>query len=337
MPRSDWLPFCALAGGLILASVVNAQPIQKDTLHRPDAQQRHDQPEAKPTPQIPVAVQTDIDRIARALESANTHPNATAEQQYTRDYLQTQKDVVKWARRMFGVALFESLITAVGIALVYFTLKAARTSAAEAKRAADAARDAVEQAKQTTAAAIRQAAVAESQLKDLERPYLFVENVRIGNPIPLDWRGASDDFIVATRIDAFYDLANYGRSPATIKELKGGVYIGPDLPASPNPLARDTWTDEIVVGAQEKRDKFFFFYRGKMDGELIGQLFHGRNYVPEEKLTKCFFFVEIRYESLQGLTEEFGVIYEFLIDINRFVVRNIPNYTYRRMGTQSSN
>jgi len=89
------------------------------------------QPEPKPEPITPpiILIQNDINRIAKALEAANAHPNAATEEQQARDNLQAQRDIDKWAWIMIWIAGGETAVTLIGVILVGFTLAATRRAA----------------------------------------------------------------------------------------------------------------------------------------------------------------------------------------------------------------
>jgi len=83
-------------------------------------------------------------RFANALEAANRHPYANAEQKRAADTLQAQKDTASWAFVMLLIAGAETTVTLVGVILVGLTLSASRAAARDAKRQADAAEKSVE-------------------------------------------------------------------------------------------------------------------------------------------------------------------------------------------------
>ncbi len=100
------------------------------------------------SPPILSIKQADIDRLANALETKNTNPNAAADEQNAKDNLKAQQDMAKWAQRMFFVGFAEAVITLLGVALVGFTLAATR-------HAANAAGDAVRETRRIGEAQVR--------------------------------------------------------------------------------------------------------------------------------------------------------------------------------------
>jgi hypothetical protein len=110
-----------------------------------------------PTPPLPPNLQADLDRIARAIETANVRPDTAAEEQLAKDNLQAQREMAMWAGRMFYVVVFEAAVILLGVILVGFTLAATRQAVREAKRSADESK--------------RQADIAEKTFVSLERPF----------------------------------------------------------------------------------------------------------------------------------------------------------------------
>jgi len=319
MSRRDWFPLIALAGGLAVAAVSVTQSAAKEG--HGNASTQHQQnvpaPNVSPQPSIPLGTQNDIKSLAASYAAINARADSPDQHKYNNEYLQSQKDMARNAGLMFWVGVIELLITFGGVLLVGLTLKAARTSAAEAGKAAKEAK--------------RQANIAEAGL----RPHLFVDNVRLREPINANWLALSEGEFASKRADVFYDVKNFGRSPAIIKELKGGIYIGTELPVQPTPNPNDVWTDEIVISTDNKergRD-FFFFYRRHFSKELLLDLVQTRSGADGFE-SRFFFFVEIKYEGPGGTLDEFGVLWEHLVDIGDWIpCPDIPNYTYRRLGS----
>lgn len=160
MSRRYWLPILAV-GGLILAGQIQAQTIRNDASGQSSAAQRSDQPKADAPPSIPVAVQSDIKSIARALEAANDKQPSETDKRNA----DAQEKVANWTLPIFLIALMEMLVTAGGVWLIYRTLLYTRT-------AAEAARDAVIEAKEATKVARR---IGEAQV----RAYLSIKEAYI--------------------------------------------------------------------------------------------------------------------------------------------------------------
>jgi hypothetical protein len=62
---------------------------------------------------------------------------------------------------------------------------------------------------------------------------------------------------------------------------------------------------------------------------LIGDLYLTRSGGPGNEF---FFFAYVKYNTVSGITDEVGVCYEYLVDIDQFVHRNREHYAYRKRG-----
>ena len=87
------------------------------------------------------------------------------------------------------------------------------------------ARKAIGAAETAAKAAERHATVAEQTFVHVERPYLFYERIRMAEPITREWLDPNMEIRRKT-IGVFYDIKNYGRTPAVIIERGNSVYIG---------------------------------------------------------------------------------------------------------------
>jgi hypothetical protein len=107
------------------------------------------------------------------------------------------------------------------------------------------ARKAIRAAENAAKAAERHATVAEQTFVDLERPYLFYEHIRMEDPITIDWCDIEPCHKV---IEVFYDIKNYGRTPAIITDIASSVYIGQTFPERPSHNTNDIWNYEHILG-----------------------------------------------------------------------------------------
>lgn len=112
------------------------------------ATQSQPEPKHDTGPSLPVTVQNDIQRIARALEAANAKQESTRERERAEQDLRDQDNMAKWAFWMFLVGGGELLLTAIGVFLVWRTLLHTRDAAV-------AARDAVIETRSTGEAQTR--------------------------------------------------------------------------------------------------------------------------------------------------------------------------------------
>ncbi len=195
----------------------------------------------------------------------------------------------------------------------------------------------------TAKAAARQADAAEDALFKLERPHLFVENVKfVGHAPPgSQWHPADENEAGRATFTVAYDIVNYGRSPAIIKERAGGVFIGRDFPSVPSPNPNDVWQNEIALGPGQKRGPFNgYFWRGKMTLELLNDLTMNPVGLDGFVQPKIYFFASVKYESVNGLADEVGVLWEFNVGAQQWVQEpwhlvQYPNYIYRRLGERN--
>lgn len=140
MLRGYWLPIIAV-GLITLSGSVQSQPINQHTDNGHAAEQRQHQPSSDLQRNDLVPIQHQIERVARALETANSKkpPRDDSGQRGAN----AEEWGSKWALGMLIVAGLETAITGLGVLLVFGTLR-------HTKRAADAARatvDAMESAK----------------------------------------------------------------------------------------------------------------------------------------------------------------------------------------------
>jgi hypothetical protein len=297
----------------------DAQAIRRDGGSYSSSRNGQTKPQADEPPSISAATENDIRRIASALETANQKQPTAEEQDQARRNLAAQEKIADWAPAVFWVALVELLVTAAGVFLIWRTLEASWTSAREAKRTADEAK--------------RQADAAEGAFTKLERPHLFVESprleanteVRLNPKIPTVWIGGPPMF------QAEYDIFNYGRSPAIIKERCATIFICKELPPNPIEHPYDVYTDLVAIKADGSRKGWRVFWRGDLTDEVINGLYLTRS-GPTDQGLRAYLFVRLRYVSVSGTTDEIGAIWEYLIDIEKFDPVVIENFSYRRLG-----
>lgn len=173
MSRRYWLPLFAVVG-LNLAGEVHAQTVRQDARGNASTQQGAPKPKTDAPPAVPIAVQNDIERIARALETANQkRPSPTEEDRAKRNLASQEKmaDATGWAEGMFFLGLAEILITAAGVFLIYRTLIYTARGAADAKRSADAAEESLKETRRAANATV-------GAERDRLRPQdIFLQNV----------------------------------------------------------------------------------------------------------------------------------------------------------------
>ncbi|MGV3511299.1 MAG: hypothetical protein ACO1OX_04770 [Novosphingobium sp.] len=204
------------------------------------------------------------------------------------------------------------LFGALGSLIGGFTLAAAWSAAKWARRAAEETK--------------RGADTAERTLTDLEQPYLFIDKVITQTPITRDWINAPDDQI----FEAFPKMRNYGRTPAVIRETYCHIYIGNELPPPPPPILPSDFRQTEQVVAPGETYALPAFYRYNLTREMVANLFASRTFIEGVKPTRCYIYGYVRYASPYDVEDEFGFIWEFLVQNDQFYQRRIPGYTYRK-------
>lgn len=116
-----------------LPSVATAQQMQGNLTAQDASKQGQISPQQNTAPLLSPVVQADIDRIAKALEAANAGHDPAKENQRADDNLKAQKDIAYWGMIVASIAVFEALITAIGVGLVGLTLRATRRAAVAAE------------------------------------------------------------------------------------------------------------------------------------------------------------------------------------------------------------
>ena len=283
MPRGFRRALCASIG-LILATVANAQSVHHHARSNGSTTHSHERQATSPPPAVPLDVENDIHRIADALESANAQISAADQQRYNDDYLKTQNQMARWAKWMFFVACFESIVTAIVVVLVWLTLKTVRTSATEAGKAARETK--------------RQADIAQQMFESLETPYVypialryFVQNGHTGTHAPgqRSYTITSPDGGICIAAKA----KNYGRAPARMEAVLLRVSVVPaDAPTGDALFAEENrfWAT-TMLGENDESIEF-----------KIGPMPKAMNYIDDiESGNNCLLvFVSVHYHDAFG-------------------------------------
>lgn len=137
----------------LAAGATHAQGVHHDSRSGASDQVRADEPKADAPPSIPSAVQKDIHSVSRALEtlSAKKKPDEDSAKRAA----DAAEQAAYWAFWMVVVAGVETFVTALGVLLVGFTLKATWAAKDEAKRAADAAEGTLQETRDNTRLELR--------------------------------------------------------------------------------------------------------------------------------------------------------------------------------------
>ena len=80
-------------------------------------------------PAFSVPIQDAINRIATALENANSPKDTSKEDERSERDILAQEQIAKWAPKMFWLGVAEIVFTAIGVILLYLTLREAQAAA----------------------------------------------------------------------------------------------------------------------------------------------------------------------------------------------------------------
>lgn len=200
MLRRYWLPIFAVIG---LATGAYAQGVSHNARSGPTNNQGQHKSKTDTSPAIPVTVQNDIHSIAGTLHAESQKQKTTEEIDHDKRNLAAQEDMAKWASRMFGVGIFETLVTLTGVVLVALTLRHTR-------RAADAARDTVNSMRDTAKRQLRAYVVIDEVNKETRYtwPPEFVLTIKNAGQTPAHKLTVRTREIVATTepVDADLDI-----------------------------------------------------------------------------------------------------------------------------------
>jgi hypothetical protein len=223
MFRGYWRTIFAAVGlALALGSGVFAQEIGNNAGGQQGTQPSAAQPQANPQPIFPPAIQDALDSIAASLKAANNPEDAAAKSQRERDDLKAQKDMATWAQGMFWVAFADTIVTIVGVFLIWRTLKATWAAKGEAQRAASAAESTVDQMRKASRRELR--------------AYVFIDDPK-PDPMTLPW-GLE-----------FY-VKNFGQTPAYSIKIKysQGRIPKEDAGSFVPPAPQREWAGKVDLG-----------------------------------------------------------------------------------------
>lgn len=136
--------------------------------------------------------------------------------------LQAQRDMAEWAAWAVIVGIGSMMLTALGVFLVWQTLKETRKATAAAIEAAEA-------------------------LPKLERAHLFMRNRG------LHWTSKPKSSIRIAKWN--YDFFNYGKTPAIIKGLSVGLICSEEIPDNSDSAAVDLGFEWVLESREESDTK----------------------------------------------------------------------------------
>jgi hypothetical protein len=117
---------CILLILVLAATAANAQGVGHDSRSQQRAEQANPKPQRSPQPSELMAVKDQIERIARAIETANNKKPSQEEKDESRRNLEAQEKISAWAPRVFWAAFAELIVTAAGVIVIWLTLTETR-------------------------------------------------------------------------------------------------------------------------------------------------------------------------------------------------------------------
>ena len=177
--------------------------------------------EQRPLTPLPT-IDTSLQRIASAMEAGQASTASKQADQQARRDLQAQESMAWWAQLMFWAAASGTILSGIGVFLIWRTLRHTRTAARHSA-------EMVTQAAKATEAALRSAAVAEQALVGVERPFVVITPIRSNN------------------LYAAYTFSNHGRTPAVIMH-SDVQYLAMTPLAAPEPIRANVLQAALTPG-----------------------------------------------------------------------------------------
>jgi hypothetical protein len=189
--------FKGLLIALTLAGAANVQAIDNKSGVKSPTTHGQSEPSGRTEPGASVTVENAINRVARALETANKKQETPDEKRRADQNIIDQNRLVTLGWFMLGAAVFELAFTLAGLVLLWNNLRAARDTMGEARRAGDGAK---RQADAAVAALAQTKLATESEL----RAWVDVEAELVS------FRSGPDHVSIGIKVL----LANVGITPA---------------------------------------------------------------------------------------------------------------------------
>lgn len=189
--RSNGLAF------VLICLTVGGYPDSHDAYAQSSAAKDKGKPEKDLKPSSFGTIEDKLDGISSAIKANKAKPQSATERQQTKDDLEAQESMALWAKWMFIAAAITTLITGLGILLIWRTLihtrraaKYAGVAARQARKATIASEDMAKDASKSTKAAIdaSSAAIEANKIavigqKNSLRAYVVIE-LETGNVSP---------------------------------------------------------------------------------------------------------------------------------------------------------
>jgi hypothetical protein len=120
---------------LALTASVSGSPIHHGAANQRDAAPSKQQPASNAQPSTSIPLQNAINRLASALEATNSRQPSTDEDRRAKEDLEAQKQMAYWAKAIFWPAIADTVLTLLGVFLIWRTLKASWAAARAAEKA----------------------------------------------------------------------------------------------------------------------------------------------------------------------------------------------------------
>ncbi|TIS89699.1 hypothetical protein [Mesorhizobium sp.] len=187
--------------------------------------------------------------------------------------------------------------------------------------------------RKATNAAVRSSEIAERMLLDVERPHLFIENVGAYVALSDEWFDLPEDKIPMPEVN--YTIKNYGRTPAIVIEIRASARFG-GLPEVPHYHPGEIHDTERVIAVDEPFTPIQFC-RTSVTHHMLHEMWLSQTYIEGRTPIHFYFYGQITYKSVSGLTDQIGFIYRYLPHGQSYHLENIPGYTFRRRGEAPQN
>lgn len=194
-------------------------------------------------------------------------------------------------------------------------------------------RDTLELNRKATVAAVRSSEIAERMLLDSERPHLFIEDVGAYVPILIEWFDLAEDKIPMPEVN--YTIKNYGRTPAIVTEIRASARFG-GLPKVPHYHGGEVHDTERVIAVGGTFTPIQFC-RTSVTHHMLNEMWVSQTYIPGRDPYHFYFYGQITYKSVSGLTDQIGFVYWYLPHGQSYHLENIPGYTFRRREEAAPN
>ncbi|TIL28791.1 hypothetical protein [Mesorhizobium sp.] len=175
--------------------------------------------------------------------------------------------------------------------------------------------------------------IAERMLLDVERPHLFIENVGAYVALLQEWFDLPEGKIPMPEVN--YTIKNYGRTPAIVVEIRASARFG-GLPEIPQYHPREIHDTERVI-AVDGTFTPIQFCRTEVTHHMLNEMWLSETYKEGRAPYRFYFYGQVTYKSVSGLTDQIGFIYRYLPHGRSYHLENVPGYTFRRRGEADPN